>query len=93
MTAAALTFWITALVIFGFGPAYLLVRDYRKKKAAAARRAEEKRRADDEWKAVLAATQTPLYERPALPQRRPTDLSPIYDALMCARIAKEEGWV
>lgn len=32
-------------------------------------------------------------ECPALPQRKPSNCTPIYDALVCARIEKEEGWV
>ena len=42
-------------------------------------------------KSLMPATEL-APERPALPQRRPTNCTPIYDALMCARIEKEEGW-
>lgn len=93
MNAATVTLWTAAVLIFAYAPVYLLVvgiRERRRDREDARRRTEQDRDVTPEWLALLAAVEP---ERPALPQRRPTDCTPIYDALVCARIEKEEGWV
>ena len=92
MTAAATVLFVAAFLIFAWPLLFLAVLDLRDRlhdRSDARRREQQGREVSAEWLAVLAAVEP---EVPALPRRRPSDCTPIYDALVCARIEKEEGW-
>lgn len=66
MTAASAILWTAAAFMFGYGPAYYLalhVRERREDRADARRREEQDRQVDREWLALLAATETSVYDQ------------------------------
>lgn len=66
MNAATAILWTAAAFIFACAPAYLLalaIRERRDQREDARRREAEDRAADAEWLAVLAATETPIFDQ------------------------------